>query len=45
MHFVDGDRIVREALQLDTPEEHPAYWDAVSCPINTCIFIITILIN
>ena len=30
MHFVEGDRIVREALQEDSLECHPEYWNAVS---------------
>ena len=30
MHFVEGDHIAREALQLETPNRHPQYWQAVS---------------
>ena len=29
-HFVEGDKMAREALESDRPCDHPAYWDAVS---------------
>ena len=28
-HFVEGDKLAREALESERPCDHPDYWDAV----------------
>ncbi len=36
-HFVEADKSARAALELEKPQDHPAYWDAVSVRVCVCV--------